>query len=167
MITRENIIKVFHEYKELIYKYVFVRVYRNKEVAEDITQDIFLKVWEKRTLYNPQKASLKTWIFRIARNSVIDHVRRSSIRKQVSYDESQGIESHNNVADADDEILRDHVFKQMELLSEDEKDLLVLRFVEKLEIEEVAAVLNKKKSATKVQIHRTLNKLKLMINSNG
>lgn len=46
------------------------------ELAEDLTQDVMVTVWEKAKLFDPQKARLSTWIFRIARNKFIDRIRR-------------------------------------------------------------------------------------------
>lgn len=50
----------------------------NRNLAEDLAQETLLKVWEKRDAFDPERGSLSTWVFAIARNTFIDHIRKSS-----------------------------------------------------------------------------------------
>lgn len=70
---------------------VIIRIVKNKELAEEILQKTFLKVWEKISSYDSNKSNLFTWIVSIARNTAIDHVRLkgfSNLQKTDSLDTS-------------------------------------------------------------------------------
>ncbi|MDZ4346963.1 MAG: sigma-70 family RNA polymerase sigma factor, partial [Candidatus Binatia bacterium] len=67
----------------VLYDYYLPRIYRfvlfkvsSKEHAEDITQYAFLKAWENIRTYRPQGHAFGSWLYRIARNAVIDHYRK-------------------------------------------------------------------------------------------
>lgn len=66
---------VYAEYKDRIYSYIFYRVDRDQDLTDDIVSDIFLKVYEKFDTYD-QSYALSTWLYTIARNTLIDHYRR-------------------------------------------------------------------------------------------
>src|SRR3989338_10018248 len=61
-----------------IYRYVYYRV--NQNDAEDLTEVVFLKVWENILQYKKQKSTFAAWIFRIAHNLVVDHYRATKDR---------------------------------------------------------------------------------------
>ena len=160
--TKFDITEAFTEYNVLIYRYIYVRCGFHKEVAEDITQETFIKAWNNRDKYDSEKASLKTWLFRIARNLMIDYFRKNKYQT-IELDESliAGDEFISKIEISDD---YKKVINSMERLKQKERDLLVLRYVDELEIEEIAQIIKKNNVATKVAIHRALNKLKVEVN---
>ena len=155
--SSEDLQKVFLALNTDIYAYIAARV-RQRGVAEDITQEVFIKVWEKRTQYNPQKGSLKNWIYAIALNAVRDYFRRQ--KGAVIEELPENIESSENV---EDDISKKHlhtlVLHQLQHLSKKEQDLLTLRYVQEFSIEEIGEILHMKYSATKVALHRATKKL--------
>jgi len=68
--------RVYTTYKDKIYSYVFYRVGLNKEVAEDIVSDVFLKAYRAYDSYDDTFA-LSTWLYSITRNTLIDHYRKA------------------------------------------------------------------------------------------
>ena len=66
---------VYTEWRHKIYSYVYYRVGSNAAVAEDIVSDVFLKAYQKYDSYNPDYA-LSTWLYTIARNTLIDYYRK-------------------------------------------------------------------------------------------
>jgi RNA polymerase sigma factor (sigma-70 family) len=62
---------------------IILRVVPAREIAEDILQDTFIKIWKSLDTYDPQKARLFTWMARMARNSAIDYKRGKSFAKSV------------------------------------------------------------------------------------
>ena len=61
---------------------VFLRVTRDSSVAEDLVQELFIRVWNKARSFDPARGSLGVWILSIARNIAIDHVRSADTRFQ-------------------------------------------------------------------------------------
>jgi RNA polymerase sigma-70 factor (ECF subfamily) len=157
----DEFITAFDNYHESIYRFVYYRLNQNKQIAEDLTSDIFLKAWEKRKKFNPAKSSLKTWLYTIARNSVIDIYRKK--KKEINIEDinsdlifSEEVNENNN--------LMNFLKAKLKLLNESEQELIILHYIEELEIKEVAVIIGKNYSATKVAINRALNKLKILVN---
>ncbi len=71
----------YDRYGQLAYS-LFVRVTRDQSAAEDLVQELFLRVWNKGRDFDPSKGSLGVWILSIARNMAIDHVRSAQARFQ-------------------------------------------------------------------------------------
>ncbi|WP_115462109.1 RNA polymerase sigma factor [Winogradskyella aurantiaca] len=69
---------------------VILKVTSNQELAEDALQETFVKVWKNASKYDPKKAKLFTWLYRIARNTAIDKLRSYNNRhhKEVQIDKS-------------------------------------------------------------------------------
>jgi len=160
--NRKDLKDAFLEYGKQIYGYVYVRCGYSKELAEDITQDVFLKAWEKRTSYDREKSSLKNWLYIIARNTVVDYYRKNKNRKSVTLDENIFIAQ--NTFDRENESLMKVVLKNLLELNEKEREVLTLRYIQDLEIDEIAEILKLTKTNVKVRIHRALKKLIKHIN---
>ncbi|MDQ2712530.1 MAG: sigma-70 family RNA polymerase sigma factor [Acidobacteriota bacterium] len=71
----------YDRYGQLAYS-LFVRVTRDQSAAEDLVQELFLRVWNKARDFDPNKGTLGVWILSIARNMAIDHVRSAQARFQ-------------------------------------------------------------------------------------
>lgn len=67
--------QVYSSYKDKIYSYIFYRVGSNADIAEDIVSDVFLKAYKNFDSYN-EKFALSTWLYTIAKNTLIDHYRK-------------------------------------------------------------------------------------------
>ncbi len=64
----------FHEHQSSVFRYVRFRV-ATREAAEDVTSEVFMKALRSFDRYDDRRASPKTWLLRIARNAVTDHLR--------------------------------------------------------------------------------------------
>ncbi|MBD3362890.1 sigma-70 family RNA polymerase sigma factor [Candidatus Dojkabacteria bacterium] len=152
---------VYKEFNSPVFNYVYFRTGLQKEKAEDITQDVFLKIWKKRKTIKKNK-SLRAWIFTIARNTVIDFYRTN--KKTTSLDDLNYydfLEAEN--VSKDDPILFDYLTKQMSKLSNKDQELITLKYINQLSIKEISKVIKKSNTATKVAIHRALKRLKKII----
>jgi RNA polymerase sigma factor (sigma-70 family) len=163
--TPQDLVDIFDMYYKDIYTFVFFKTYRNKEISEDITQDVFMKAWEKRDSFKKHKSSIRTWLYVIAKNTVIDYYRKQKFQAQVD-DEvlNEFNDVGSNYRELEVNVLKDFVIKQFDNLEETEKDLLVMRYVQQLELEEIATIIQKQYNATKVAVHRAIKKLQSIIN---
>ena len=73
---RETFNGLYESYSAAIFGEI-VRIIKHKETSEDLLQDIFLTIWQKRELFDPEKGSLFTWMITITRNKCIDHLRKN------------------------------------------------------------------------------------------
>ena len=160
--TAEDLESVFLALHADLYGYIMARV-RVREVAEDITQDIFIKAWEKRAQFDPKRGSLKNWLYGIALNAMRDHFRRQKHRATEELDDTVADESDVK-GDAAVAQLHEKILEQVRMLSPKEQDLLTLRYMQGLSIEDIAEVLHMRYSATKVALHRATKKLQKRCN---
>lgn len=154
--------KLYDVYVEKIYRFVFFKV-RSRFEAEDITQQVFLKTWQNIKTYKPQKgAGFSSWLYRIARNSVIDHYRTA--KDHVDIENLKNDVQFTSVPDMGQGIDRIERFKKIEeslvILTDDERDVIVMKFIEELSNKEIGDVLDKNQGAIRVIQHRALKKLK-------
>ena len=70
---------IYDQYAPSLYGVVF-RIVQSEEVAQDVMQDAFVKVWKKGTTYNSSKGTLFTWLLNITRNTAIDKLRSAGFR---------------------------------------------------------------------------------------
>lgn len=109
-----------------------------REVAEDLTQEVMLTVYtQSRSLRN--RELFRPWLFRIARNSWLQHVRRSS--RQVATSDLESTSEHL-FSTHEDPLQKVSMSQWMRWLGAEDRELVLLRYVEGLEYHEIAAVLN-------------------------
>lgn len=149
----------YTEHMPKVYRYVFFRVNKDKDTAEDLVSEIFLKALEKFETFDSE-GSFTAWIFGIAKNHLIDHYRRN--KQNVSLDEIENIvPDKSNIKTETDEIIdSEHLQRAMETLSEDKKELIRLRYFSEYSFKEIAEIVGKDEIALRVSIHRTLKELK-------
>jgi len=147
--------QAFIAWNREIFRYVYARV-SVREIAEDITQDVFIKVWNKRAYYDKKKGGLRTWIFTIAVNTLRDHFRSQKRRPTVEELKEDTADEQEQYPDKEVAL----VFSELKFLSEKDQNLLILRYVDGLSLEEIGDVMKMKYTAVKVAIHRAVQKLR-------
>ena len=128
-----------------IFRMVTVLTYGSGMDAEDITQDVFLKAWNKSDTFQ-RDSQMGTWLYSIARNTVMDAYRKRKVRSLMSffkqYDDGETIEPVDPDAAraTDNDELRDILRKTITRLDEPYRSILILREVEDLSYAEIATI---------------------------
>lgn len=162
----EAFAKLYDLYAKRIYSFVFFKV-ANREEAEDITSEVFLKAWR----YINEKKEIESFsglLYKLARNSVIDLYRaKASQKKTLSTDEilEKEIEDTEIVAvdfenQIGDKIEIQKITLALQKLKQEYREIVTLRYVDELEIGEIAEITGKGHVAIRVTLHRGLKKLK-------
>lgn len=153
---------LYDHYHAMIYRFVMIKVGRREE-AEDITHQVFLSAWQNVRGYKHKGYPFSSWLYRIARNQVIDHYRSRKGKNDVSIEkadpESFGVETDyagNLSAKLELEKVRSAVGR----LKPDYQDVIILRFVEDMSLKESAVALGKSEGAVKLLQHRAIRELK-------
>lgn len=160
--NKEAFGEIYRLYVARIYRFIYYLV-TDEPLAEDLTQETFVKAWKALPHFSAKKGSLQAYLFAIARNLVIDRQRK---RKEIALsDEAAAIlESDENVEEnaiiKEDERL---VKEALDILEPDERQIVILRYFEDLHFEEISKVVGKKEGALRVEVHRLLSKLRLYI----
>jgi RNA polymerase sigma-70 factor (ECF subfamily) len=147
--------RLYEEYFSRIYRYIAVRV-GNRTEAEDLAEDVFLKALEAGTSFRWRGAPISSWLFRIARNVIIDHRRTDRSRRLVPLDDVVIAEevSPHDVAEKRMDVKR--VMTAVDSLSQAQREVIELRFAGELSTKEVARVLGKSEGAVRVLQHNAL-----------
>ena len=144
---------LYRRHLERVYRYVLYRV-SNQQEAEDLTETVFLKVWEALPGYRLREQPWTAWLFRVAENTVIDYYRTRHAHKELE----EGLP-----ADGPEPVERISLGEEMAQvraalgqLSPDQQRLLLLRFVDGLSHAEVAQILGKTEGNVRVMQYRAL-----------
>lgn len=155
----------YDQYMVRVYRFVYMRV-SDKAVAQDLTQDIFLKTWQ-HLVDKKEIQNFAAFIFRVARNSIIDYYRLS--RRQelpLEYaDETEDPYTDQKTSSIDKEIDLQALLELLKQMKSEYQEVLILRYVEDLSIDNIAEIMQKDKNNIRVLLHRALNKLKSLNNN--
>ena len=142
-----------------------MRARMDRSVAEEMTQEVMLKVWKKAGSFNGSKASVNTWIFTIARNTRIDFIRRSQ-----RADRTIEIEDIWHEADSPEPLVEMQqrrleviVRQALDTLPVEQALVLEKAFVESLSHNEIAEALGLPLGTVKSRIRLALSKLQILI----
>ncbi len=158
-ITQDNLGRfreIYNHWLVPVYHYFYFRVGNSKD-AEDLTSQVFLKVYEELPKYR-ENGQFSAWLFTIARHKVVDFYRTGW--REVPLEAIVTLESQHDLlsqAVSSDEIRRlQHLILS---LPEDDQELIRLRFVAELGYGEIGIVLNRKEDAVRKSISRLLVRL--------
>ena len=150
--------KIYLEYREKVLRYVRKRVH-NEADAEDVTSDIFLKVLSSLDSFDEEKATLSTWIYTVAHNTVCNYY-RSQGRAELSLDEGVAVPSDED-DEIENEILKEELAIALETLSEREQDIIVLYYYHEIHLRDIAAKMGITYTNAKFLKYQAICKLRL------
>jgi len=149
----------YDEYKHKIFSYLFYRSGRNKELAEDLTSEVFMKALEKFHTFK-EDSSFKSWIYAIAHNHLVDHFRKDKTTVDIA-DVEHVIPSEGDAKSIlMKRVAAEQVEEMLQFLSDDETEIILLRYQQELPMKDIAEIVDKEETTVRVTIHRALAKLK-------
>src|SRR5258708_28516149 len=156
---------LYDKHVAAIYRYVYYRV-RDDAEAEDLTSDVFMRALKAMPRYEPRQAFL-AWLYRIARNAVIDRARRGN--RQVSFEDALEHPGVDQIVEPDAEVLAhsDSVTLRGALakLTPLQQEVVVLRYLEGYSTQEVARIVGKREGTVRGIQFRAIGALRQLIPS--
>jgi len=149
-----------------VYAYIFFNL-KSREEAEDLSEEVFLRCLTNISGFDPRKASLKTWVFRIARNLVVDHQRRRRRRTQVALEEASLGYTPSLTEHVEEEERHRFLRQALSQIPDLQRQVLTMKFFAGMDNKEVAAVLGKSEGAVNALQHRGLRKLGALLEERG
>jgi RNA polymerase sigma-70 factor (ECF subfamily) len=150
---------LFEEYYDRLARYAYARI-GNQGEAEDIASEVFVKALKSLATFEERGFPMGAWLFKIAHNLVVDYHRRNSQMKKVDVDEVE-IEAQSNPAmEAERKLEMDRVRQAMTNLTEEQREILRLRFYGGLSSAEVGAMMGKSDGAVREAQSAALKKLR-------
>lgn len=149
-------------YVKQIYRFVYFKV-SDHEAAEDITSEVFLKAWHYIQAHTEIK-SFRGLLYRIARNCIIDLYRARSAKPEIIIDvENEPGDEGAWIEGIVSTIENKKILDAIKRLKQEYQEVITLRYVDELEISEIAEIIGKGSITVRVTIHRALNKLKQIV----
>jgi len=159
--------QLYDAYVDRIYRYILYRV-NNAETAEDLTSDVFLRVVEGLPGYQDREIPFLAWLYRIAHARLVDHYRQ--VTRRGSHQDIDSVNVH--LQDDLDGVLmtayhQEKVREAMRSLTEEQQQVILLRFMEGYNLQQTADALGKTVGAVKVMQHRALESLSRALTKQG
>ena len=157
--------KIFQLHKEKVFKTAYLIV-GNVQEAEDILQDVFIKVYEAAGAFDPQKGSMSTWLHRITVNQCISAKRK---KHAISYSSEEMEERGFELPDTSDELPEDMALKSEEVanmwqavksIDAKHRAVLALRYFDELSYDEIAQTLNIPLGTVKSRLNGAIKNLR-------
>ena len=149
---------LYDQYVEKIYRYIHYKV-GTRTQAEDLTAQVFLKAWESIGKYRSTEHPFAAWLYRIAHNLVVDHYRTD--RAALALDDLPREEADSVSLEeiAEQRLTSEMVKRAITQLTEDQQEVILLKFIEGYSTAEVAALIGKDQGAVRALQHRALGTL--------
>ena len=165
----ERAIEVFYErYKRLVFG-LTLHILRDAGLAEEVTLDVFLKVWAQASGFRAERASVKTWLVSIARHAAIDRLRRLSSRldqyvPQWADDVLETLPDDCNVeGEVQEREIRQKVQTAIKSLPVEFRQALALAYFQGLSHSEISRKLNQPLGTVKSRIRSAMIKLRELL----
>jgi RNA polymerase sigma-70 factor, ECF subfamily len=154
---------------EKYYNQVFVFVYRrveSKDLAADLTSQVFLKAMVNLRFYRFRGLPFSAWLFRVASNEVNEYYRKNKTERIISIDDARIQSLSDDIEEDLQTETEEKLLKAFEKLSDEEVQVIELRYFENRSFREVGYILKVTENNAKVKTYRLLDKLKTLIKKN-
>lgn len=148
--------EIYKEYHDKVLRLINGKI-SNYTEAEDITSDVFVKVYSKLDSFDETKASISTWIYRIAQNTLIDYFRTRKVYSEVPEDLSEDGEVEDSVLSQE---MLEALATALEKLPERDRDLMIMHYYKGLTLKEAAGRIGMSYSNAKLVHNKSLVVLK-------
>lgn len=166
---REAFAELLRRYERPIYNFA-LRYLRHESWAEDVTQDAFLRVVQRAGEFK-HESRFSTWLYTIARNLCVDHLRRQKHRQHSSLDQTndEGAATGERLADAGPEgsvervvlsrEIQTQIAHAIEELPEEQREVFLLRHIGNVSFQEIAAITGAGENTVKSRMRYALERL--------
>lgn len=164
---RAAVEQLFETHYERVTRYIAIRV-GNTGDAADLASEVFVRALRSVEMYQETGAPMEAWLFKIARNIAIDHLRQKARRPATPLDETLPLESRDDPVEDVERLQEIEELNQaMSHLTEAQQQILALRFGNEMTSEEVARLLGKKPGAIREMQSAAIKKLRDLLKSSA
>jgi len=165
---KEAFIKVYDENSADINRFVYYKI-GSQEEANDLTSVVFLKTWnhiQNNSLGDGK--TLRALLYRIARNAIIDYYREKSVKRALSLDDEKNpvdiVDENFDLSERMDQSTDLELIKsKLPFLKEEYREVIIMKFVNDLSLEEIADIMSKRRGNVRVLLHRAISALKELV----
>jgi len=155
----------YDKYADSIFRHCFYRLNGDRELAKEMTQEVFTKTWHYTATEGKNVHYIKAFLYRTANNMIIDHVRSKKEQQSLEDLQESGFEPVDyggiRIFDTVDAgLLKDIMNK----LSDQDREIIIMRYAEGLKPREIANILELSTNVVSVRINRAKKRLKKLVN---
>lgn len=155
--------QIYERYAPAIYRYIYYRV-GEADLAEDVQSEVFLRMLESIHRYEERGWPISAWLYRIAHDRTIDTMRRKRTRKHVP------LETWGGLCDGPEitiglQLDYEEVNRLLNHLTSDQRQVILLRFMGEMSVQEVATMLGRSEGSVKALQHRGLQSLARLLDT--
>jgi RNA polymerase sigma factor (sigma-70 family) len=154
----ERFERLYAEYAQALFGFLSYRT-GDRVLAEDLLADTFERAMRARQRFDPRRASEKTWLYAIALNCLRDNARRRSTEARALEHMASG-PSPGSSGDMEEVSDRDLINRSLAVLSDEEREVIALRFGADLTVPEIAKLTGERLTTTEGRLYRALRKLR-------
>jgi len=149
---------LYDAYIRKIYDFIYYKTH-HQETAEDLTSRTFMKALEKISSFRAHKGTFQSWLYQIARNTVIDHYRTN--KKDTNLDDVWDLADGQDIErDLDAKMQLKEVEDYLAKLKPEQRDVIILRVWQGLSYKEIAGIMNKSEGSCKMAYSRAIHALR-------
>jgi RNA polymerase sigma-70 factor (ECF subfamily) len=156
---------LYDDHHQALFRYFWSKV-GSRELAEDLTADVFMRMLTALPRYHDTGAPFRAWLYGIARHRLVDHYRKQGQRDFVGLEHAEIVDEsgpNDPLMLTEHRLSMEHLQQALTRLSEPQREVVTLRFLSGLSLHEVAQVVNKSEQAVKALQHRGLAALRLAL----
>lgn len=155
--------KIFDHFSPKIFRFFMVRI-ASRQDAEDLTQEVFLRLIEKIGTFNKNLGNFSGWFWQIAKNILIDHYRKKKSFPTANPDIAAKKSLTNDPNDLQKTVIEknevEEILKIVKKFSEEEQEIFSLRFLSELSYKEISRMTKKSEGNLRVINHRIIQKIR-------
>lgn len=163
---RQAFAALYRTYLPTVYKFLYYRLNNNKAMAEDMTAEVFLRALRKIEDFNWTGADFGSWLLRIARNLILDNAKSSRSRLEILNDEMPE-DAAGEVRSTESQVMENDtnqgIYGAIKQLSPDQRDVITMRFIQGMDVSDVADALGKKEGTIRTLQFRGLKALQKLL----
>lgn len=151
----DDFAELMNRYQQKIFAYLYRFLHQDKEAAMDLTQDVFIKVYQSLASVDTNRP-IQPWIYRIAHNEAANHIRTKTRKKESRLSDKhwQNLSNPDEPDPLESDEYRELIIRALDMIEEKYKEVLVLFFFEDLSYQEIAEILNTSTNTVGTYIRR-------------
>ena len=153
--------KIYDALVTSVYRYVYYRV--EPQIAEDITEETFMKAWQNISKYKKGASPFSSWVFKIAHNLVCDYYRKHKVTEEIDENAADPKQDSNPEVQLNVRLTQVRLRKAIKKLPENYQQVITLKYINELENPEIAKAIGKSEGAIRIIQFRALKELRIML----
>jgi RNA polymerase sigma-70 factor (ECF subfamily) len=152
---------LYDQHHQALFRYIWLRVGEHA-LAEDLTGDVFVRMLAALPRYRPAQATFRAWLYRIAHNLLVDHYRKEGKRTPAPLQQAENLSAGDETPLTlfEQKLTVEQLRQALAALEQTQREVVTLRFLSGLSLQETAVVLGKTEAAIKAIQHRGLAALR-------